>query len=29
MKTLRMAATELVLDGTTSITEMLRVSFEN
>ena len=29
MKTLRMAATELVLDGTTSLTEMLRVSFEN
>lgn len=29
MKTLRMAATELVLEGTTSVTEMLRVSFEN
>ena len=28
MKTLRMSATEYVLDGTTSFTEMLRVSFD-
>ena len=28
MYTLRMSATELVLDGTTSLSEMLKVSFE-
>ena len=28
MHTLRMSATELVLDGTTSVQEMMRVSFD-
>ena len=29
MKTLRMRAAEYVIDGTTSVTEMLKVSFDS